>query len=60
VAHYAGVGESGRIVVDIWESRDAFDSFFASRLGPALEAAGMDQPTGIATFEVYNNIYSND
>ncbi|HEX9066655.1 MAG TPA: hypothetical protein VF843_16215 [Streptosporangiaceae bacterium] len=40
--HAAGASDSGWVVTEIWESRQAQGDFMASRLGPAL--AGMPEP----------------
>jgi hypothetical protein len=40
VFHMAGPIEGGWGVIDVWESRDAFDQFLAARLGPALQELG--------------------
>lgn len=55
ISHTAGSAPDGVwIVVDVWESQAAFDRFFASRLGPALESVGgMPQPE-IVPFQVRN------
>ena len=46
ISHAAGSMPDGTwIVVDVWESQEAFDQFLASRLGPAFEkVGGMPQP----------------
>ena len=54
ISHMAGAGESAWCVVDVWESRDAFEQFFGERLGPALEAAGIAGPPRMTWFDVYN------
>lgn len=55
VSHAAGARtDGGWTVVDVWESQDAFDRFFESRLGPAFGAVGtLPQPT-ISRFDVHN------
>ena len=53
ISHTAGTTESGWFVVDVWESQEAFDSFFAERLGPALQKANV-QPPQVTAFDVYN------
>ena len=37
----AGPTNPGRRVITVWDSRDARDAFFAERLGPAYESAGL-------------------
>ena len=51
----AGQANPGRRVITVWDSREARDSFFAERLGPAYASAGLGrkiampfQPGGIA------------
>ena len=55
IAHTASVTDDGRIlIVDIWESQDAFDRFEEERLAPALrEAMGGDPPEGAADVTVH-------
>lgn len=53
ISHVAGSTESGRCVVDIWESQEKFDAFMHSRLGPAMGKAGLPEPQ-VTPFEVYN------
>lgn len=38
--HISGPGEGGWRVVDIWDSREAFDQFQAERQAPAMQKAG--------------------
>lgn len=54
ISHVAGASPTGWCVVDVWESQGAFDQFFADRLGPALQNAGLPQPN-VTSFEVYNS-----
>ena len=44
LTHSAGRSEKGWMVVEVWESREAQDSFMRSRLGAALQQAGVDRP----------------
>ena len=37
----AGQANPGRRVITVWDSREARDSFFAERLGPAYASAGL-------------------
>jgi len=55
ISHAAGSTPDGTwIVVDVWESQEAFDRFFASRLGPAFEkVGGMPQPD-VTPFHIHN------
>lgn len=48
VIHTAGDGPDGFTVVDVWESREAFDDFMNGRIMPAMEEAGMTMEGGTA------------
>jgi hypothetical protein len=43
-SHVGGFGDSGLVVVEVWESKEA-QAQFMDRLGPALGQAGVPQPT---------------
>lgn len=55
VIHWSMPTASGIRVIDHWRSRQDFDQFVQTRLGPALKALNMSQPR-ITQFEVYNTI----
>jgi hypothetical protein len=47
ILHTAGQGEQGWYVYDVWESKEHFQRFVESKLGPALQeidAAGGSRP----------------
>jgi len=44
IAHYAGPGENGWTVFDVWESEEAFGRFVEERLGPAVQQVMPDAP----------------
>jgi hypothetical protein len=51
IHHTLGVSDQGAVILDVWESQDAFESFREDRLNPALESivgaevfAGMPTP----------------
>ena len=56
LSHAAGPIEDGWGVIDIWESREQFDTFQETRLGSII-AAQDNQPSGppdVKQFEVHN------
>jgi heme-degrading monooxygenase HmoA len=56
---YDRPGRRGRGVIDVWETRDAFDEFFASRLQPAMQELGdrtFQTPPDIKEFPVHHLI----
>jgi hypothetical protein len=46
ILHSGGPIDEGWGVIDFWESREQFDSFQESRLGPAIASLGEDGPDG--------------
>ncbi len=44
LSHSAGRTETGWTVIEVWESREAQDEFMKSRLGAALQQAGVNGP----------------
>jgi hypothetical protein len=42
IYHVAGPTEGGWCVVEVWESREAFDRFFADKLQQALQRANLN------------------
>ncbi|HSR95318.1 MAG TPA: hypothetical protein VLK56_10680 [Solirubrobacterales bacterium] len=59
IFHSAGPIEGGWGIIDFWESREHFDRFSESRLGPAIASVGDQGPGGppdIKEFPVHNII----
>jgi hypothetical protein len=57
IFHSAGPIDGGWGVIDFWESRDHFDRFLGSRLGPAIEEMGdraFQGPPDIKEFPVHH------
>ena len=46
IQHLAASDGNGLLIVDVWESEDAFGRFYEARLGPALEQAGLAGSAG--------------
>jgi heme-degrading monooxygenase HmoA len=42
IIHTAGEGPNGFRVVDVWESREAFETFMNERIMPAMNEAGIE------------------
>ncbi len=53
ISHLAGPVDGGWLIVDIWESNEAFQRFLADHLGPASAKVGVPQPS-VRTFPVYD------
>ncbi len=57
IFHSAGPIDGGWGVIDVWESRDAFDTFVGTRMQPALAELGdeaFDGPPDIKEFPVHH------
>jgi hypothetical protein len=48
IIHTAGEGPDGFRVIDVWESKEAFDDFLNGRVMPAMDEAGMSMEGGQA------------
>jgi hypothetical protein len=45
IVHTAGATSNGWRIFDVWESREAFENFFTTRVAPAAQELGMtDMP----------------
>jgi hypothetical protein len=58
VFHTSGPVEGGWEVIDVWESREAFDTFAAERILPSLVAIGMPEgapPPELHEFAVHEH-----
>lgn len=53
ILHVAGPAKNGWYVMEVWESREAFDRFCNDRLQRALQKVGMWQPK-MTFFPVHN------
>jgi quinol monooxygenase YgiN len=42
IIHTAGEGPNGFYVVDVWESREAFENFMNDQIMPAMQESGME------------------
>jgi heme-degrading monooxygenase HmoA len=52
LTHAAGATADGFVVIETWESEDAWNDFFASRLRPAFEKVGGVPQPDITRFDV--------
>jgi heme-degrading monooxygenase HmoA len=43
ISHSAAITEDGLVIADVWESPEALQAFFETRLGPALQQAEVPQ-----------------
>ena len=55
LTHSAGATADGFVVIESWESEDAWNEFFASTLQPAFEKVGGIPQPNVTRFEVANS-----
>jgi len=55
LSHAAGPTPAGFRVVDVWENEAAFQTFFDTRLGSAIQKSGMAQPQ-LTTWTVSSSV----
>jgi hypothetical protein len=61
IFHWAGEVDGKWTIIDVWESREAYDSFAQVRLGPAIQTVTGTDPTAVpgptrTEFEVHNYV----
>ena|SRR5947209_7765402 len=55
ISHAAGPIEGGWRVIDVWESEEAFESFFRESLEQAMQNVGMPTPE-VEGWQVYSTL----
>jgi hypothetical protein len=54
ISHFATMTGSGLRVVDVWESKEQFETFAQEQIGPLSAQAGFPGPPKMEFFEVHN------
>jgi hypothetical protein len=54
ISHWIAKTDEGMRVVDVWESREAYDKFVAEQMGPYSAEAGITAPPETRFYEVHN------
>ncbi len=54
--HWVTETDNGIRVVDVWESRDAFEAFAEEQIGPQTAAAGIEAPPSMTFHDVHNYV----
>ncbi|MGH9207848.1 MAG: hypothetical protein ACRD1G_15045 [Acidimicrobiales bacterium] len=52
--HWVTKTENGIRVVDVWESREAYEEFAEERVRPVASEVGISEPPEVGFFDVYN------
>jgi hypothetical protein len=59
ITHWAAQTDDGIRVVDVWETREQFDSFAEEQIGPYSQEAGFPGPPEIKAYDVHNYLYKS-
>ena len=51
--HVVGFSDDGMRILDIWESGEAFQTWFEQRIGPAVQEAGIDGEPDVRMFPLH-------
>lgn len=54
ISHFATTTSAGLRVVDVWETKEQFEKFAETQIGPHSAAAGVTAPPRMEFFEVHN------
>ncbi len=54
IAHWVAETDDGVHIVDVWESREAYDQFAAEKIGPYSAEVGVTEPPETRFFDVHN------
>jgi len=52
--HWVTKTDDGLRVTDVWESKEAFETFAQEKIGPVSQEVGMPNPPEVQFFEVHN------
>ena len=56
IFHWVAETDDGMRVVDVWETREAFDAFAEEQIGPHSEAAGIPNTPEMTFHEVHSHL----
>ena len=54
ISHWVAETDDGIRVVDVWETREAYDRFAQEQVGPYSAEVGITEPPEIRFYEVHN------
>ena len=54
ISHWVAKTDDGMRVVDVWESREAYERFAQEKIGPYSREAGIEFEPEIRMYEVHN------
>lgn len=54
ISHWVAKTDDGMRVVDVWESREAYDKFAAEQIGPYSAEVGLTEAPEMRYYDVHN------
>lgn len=54
ISHWVAESEDGLRVVDVWETKEAYDKFAAEQIGPYSAEAGITEPPEMRVYDVHS------
>lgn len=54
--HWVTATDNGIRVTDVWESREQFEDFASSQIGPHSQAVGIEAAPQITFYDVHNHL----
>jgi hypothetical protein len=54
ISHWFAKTDDGMRVVDVWESREAYDPYAAKKIGPYSAEAGITDPPETTFYDVHS------
>jgi len=54
--HWVAATDDGIRVVDVWETREAYDRFAQDQIGPLSQQAGITEPPEVTYRDVHNHL----
>ena len=54
ISHWVAETPDGLHIVDVWESREAYDTFAAEKIGPYSAEAGITEPPETRFYDVHS------
>lgn len=52
--HWATATDGGVRVTDVWETREQFEQFAETKIGPLTQEVGVEGPPQVTIYEVHN------
>jgi hypothetical protein len=54
ISHFVSPTGDGLLIIDVWESREAYENFATEQIGPYSQEAGITEPPEVRFYDVHN------